>query len=311
MQAILGAGGTIGIFLAKELNEKNIALRLVSRNPKKVNEQDELMPTDLMDANAVKKAVENCEVAYLCAGLPYSLPVWQSMWPQIMQNCIDACASAGCKLVFFDNVYMYGKANGKELTEETPYQPCSEKGKVRAQIANQLIEATEKGKLQALIARAADFYGPQTPNGIFNMLVLQKLMDGKNAQWIMDATKKHTMTYTPDAAKCTAILGNDPSAYNQIWHVANDPNALDGEGFVQLAEELLGLPHKKIQVLGKTMMWLGGLFIKEVRESKEMTYQLTEEYLISSAKFEKAYGNIAKSYRQGLEQTIASMKAGK
>ena len=42
MQTILGSGGAIGISLAKELMNYTNQIRLVSRNPKKVNETDEL-----------------------------------------------------------------------------------------------------------------------------------------------------------------------------------------------------------------------------------------------------------------------------
>ena len=42
MQTILGANGTIGSLLADELIKYTDRIRLVSRNPKKVNETDEL-----------------------------------------------------------------------------------------------------------------------------------------------------------------------------------------------------------------------------------------------------------------------------
>lgn len=44
MQTILGAGGAIGIDLAKELLAYTDKIRLVSRNPVKVNAGDELFP---------------------------------------------------------------------------------------------------------------------------------------------------------------------------------------------------------------------------------------------------------------------------
>ena len=41
MQTILGAGGAIGTDLAKELTAFTKKIRLVSRNPQKVNDTDE------------------------------------------------------------------------------------------------------------------------------------------------------------------------------------------------------------------------------------------------------------------------------
>jgi hypothetical protein len=44
-----------------------------------------------------------------------------------MDNAIEACKRARAKLIFFENVYMYGKVSGP-MTEETPFNPCSKKG---------------------------------------------------------------------------------------------------------------------------------------------------------------------------------------
>src|SRR5688500_4473885 len=107
MQTILGAGGAVGIPLAKELKAYTDKIRLVSRNPKRVNADDELFPADLTDRDAVRQAVEGATVTYLTAGLPYSRKVWRRDWPLIMANVIDACIEHNSKLVFLDNVYMY------------------------------------------------------------------------------------------------------------------------------------------------------------------------------------------------------------
>ena len=58
MQAILGSGGAIGVELAKALKEYTSEIRLVSRNPKKVNHSDMLHPADLLDTAEVDRAVE-------------------------------------------------------------------------------------------------------------------------------------------------------------------------------------------------------------------------------------------------------------
>ncbi len=51
----MGADGTIGSVLAKELKNYTNQIRLVSRNPKKVNKTDELFPVDLSDASQFDK----------------------------------------------------------------------------------------------------------------------------------------------------------------------------------------------------------------------------------------------------------------
>ncbi|GEM_PF-1668331 len=108
MQTILGANGQIAEELAKELHRNfTKEIRLVSRNPKIINETDELFPANLLDAEAVNKAVENSEIAYLTVGLPMDSQMWEEQFPVMMRNVIDACQKHQCKLVFFDNTYFY------------------------------------------------------------------------------------------------------------------------------------------------------------------------------------------------------------
>jgi len=59
------------------------------------------------------------------------------------------------------------------MTEETPFNPCSKTGKVRAKIPTPHINEWKSGALTAIIARAADFYGSETPNGMPKVLVFK------------------------------------------------------------------------------------------------------------------------------------------
>ncbi len=129
MQTILGAGGTIATDLAKELTAYTRRIRLVSRNPKKINDTDELFPADLTSREAVFRAVEGSAVVYLTVGFDYNIEVWREKWPALMQNVIEACKEYGAKLVFFDNVYMYDRDKLFHMTEETPIKPSSKKEK--------------------------------------------------------------------------------------------------------------------------------------------------------------------------------------
>jgi len=187
MQTILGSGGIIANHLATSLPAYTDKIRLVSRNPKAVTGNEELVTADLTSAGQVMNAVKGSEVVYLTAGLQYNIKVWQEQWPTLMQNVINACKENGSRLVFFDNVYMYGKVVGP-MTEETPFNPCSRKGEVRAQIATMILDEVKRGELTALIARAADFYGPATANSFLNMMVFENLRKGKSAQLMISKT---------------------------------------------------------------------------------------------------------------------------
>jgi nucleoside-diphosphate-sugar epimerase len=306
MQTVLGSSGVIGSELAKSLTQYTDKIRLVSRNPKRVNSTDHLVIADLTNQNEVLRAVEGSDVVYLTAGLQYKINTWQDQWPLIMKNVIDACKTHKAKLVFFDNVYAYGLVKGW-MKEDTLVNPSSKKGEVRAQIAQIIMTEVEKGHLDAIIARAADFYGPNTPLSFATVTVFDNFKKGKKAQWFINADKKHSMTYTPDAGKATALLGNTTSAYNQIWHLPTDKNVLTGKEFIELAAKAFGV-EPKYMVLKKWMIQLVGMFVPVVKESIEMLYQNEHDYLFDSTKFEKAFNFTPTSYQDGISATVKSMK---
>jgi len=307
MQTILGSNGIIGTTVAKELPSYTDKIRLVSRNPKKLEGPYEMMPADITDPEQVRIAVKGSEVTYLTVGLQYDIKVWREQWPKIMDNVINACKESGSKLVFFDNVYLYGKVDGW-MTEETPVNPCSKKGEVRAKIATKIMEESKAGNIKALISRAADFYGPDSPLSFVNVMVFENFMKNKNPQWMIDADKKHSFSYTPDAGMATALLGNTDSAFNQIWHVPGDQDALTGRDFIAQAAEAFGKDPKKFTVLKEWMLRGIGLFVPVLKESVEMLYQSRYEYLFDSSKFHKTFNKPYIKYSEGIKTTAESMK---
>ncbi len=172
MQTILGSGGAIAIELAKELKKFTDKVRLVSRNPKKVNNDDEVFQANLLDKKLINDAVAGSDVVYLTAGLQYNIRVWQRDWPVIMQSVIDACVAHHAKLVFFDNVFMYSPEEIPHMTEESRVAPATKKGKVRAALIKMIFDAIHNKNLTALVARSADFYGKNVKTGFLNIGII-------------------------------------------------------------------------------------------------------------------------------------------
>ncbi|TAL65091.1 MAG: NAD-dependent epimerase/dehydratase family protein [Bacteroidetes bacterium] len=303
MQTILGANGTIGSVLAKELRSYTDKIRLVSRNPKKVNETDELFPTDLSEPGSVDKAIEGSQIVYLVVGFDYKIRVWEEKWPKLMRATIDACIRHNARLVFFDNVYMYDIKAIPHMTEDSAINPPSKKGAVRQQIAQMILDEVKAGKLLALIARSADFYGPHNEKSFITEVVYKNLKKGKSANWFIDADKKHSFTFTPDAAKATALLGNTSDAYNQVWHLPTDNNTLTGREFIDLfAKEMKA--KSKVSLMPLWSIRVLGLFIPVLKEMVEMMYQYDRDYFFDSSKFEKRFSFKPTTYPDGVKQTV-------
>lgn len=310
MQTILGSGGAIGIPLVKELKKHTGKIRLVSRNPKKVNETDELCPIDLNNISQIDKAIAGSDVVYVTIGFEYKLSVWEKKWPPFLKAVIDACKAHKAKLVFFDNVYMYDKSAIPGMTEASPLNAPSKKGMVRQQLHELIMNEVEKNALTALIAKSADFYGPDNNNSALNMMVVDNFLKGKKAQAFGDINKIHTYTYTPDAAKATALLGNTIDAYNQIWHVPTTKEKLTNLQWIQLIADELKV-EAKIQTVPVWMIKMLGLFIPIMREFPEMMYQYEQDYIFDSTKFEKRFNFEATTPKDGIRTLIESLKTQK
>ena len=307
VQTILGSGGGIGIPLASELKNYTDKIRLVSRNPKRVNDTDELFPDDINDLSKVDKAIEGSEIVYLTIGFEYNLKIWQKTWPPFLNEVINSCIRHNSKLVFFDNMYMYSRDSVPFMTEDSPIAPPCEKGKIRMQLREMILQEIEKNNLTALIARSADFYGPWNKNSAMTMMVADNLIKGKKAQVFGDPGRIHTYTYTPDAAKATALLGNTPDAYNQEWHVPTTKEKLTTFQWIELiAKELNTEP--KIQKVPEFMIKLLGIFIPIMKEFPEMLYQYEQDYVFDSSKFEKRFGISATPPEEGIKRLIESLK---
>ena len=301
MQTILGAGGAIGTELAKALIDYTKDIRLVSRNPKKVNDSDQLYPANILNFDELDKAIEGSEIVYLTIGFEYKLSVWKENWPKLMKNVIKLCQKHDCKLVFFDNIYMYDKNYLDGMTEETPINPSSEKGKIRTQVAQMLLDEVSKGKLTALIARSADFYGPSIKNtSMMTETVFNPFSKGKTANWIGDVNMLHTFTFTPDAGKATALLGNTEDAYQQVWHLPTAAHPLTGKQWIENIAKEMGV-KPKYQTATKFLVKILGWFMPIMKEVHEMYYQFDRNYVFNSDKFENRFNFKPTPYLEGIK----------
>ncbi|MBC7828949.1 MAG: NAD-dependent epimerase/dehydratase family protein [Chitinophagaceae bacterium] len=298
MHTILGAGGPVGSSLTKVLSEAGEELRLVSRRKIQTSAPTSWVEADLKDFEQVKKAVQGSATIYMTAGLQYNKKIWATEWPLIMKNLINATKSTGARLIFFDNVYMYGHVEGP-MTESTPYKPSSKKGEIRARIAEQLMSEAKAGNIKATIARAADFYGAESLNSFYDSMVLAKYAKKQKAMWLGNARTRHSFTYVPDTGKALYILAKDPQSDNQVWHLPTAPS-LTGIEFIQLAARIFNTRPTYMQV-NKFLLNTIGLFNNVIHEAAEMYYQYQYDYVFSSQKFEQAYDMKPTSYEEGIK----------
>jgi len=129
------------------------------------------------------------------------------------------------------------------------------------------------------------------------------MKSGKNPQWLYNANSKHSFIYIPDAGKATVEFALSPNAWNQTWNLPTDQNFYSVEEITRIINTYLQKDFK-LQVLPSWAISLLGLFIQPLREVKELSYQLQEDYCFASSKFEKVFGWKATPMEEGLKKCL-------
>jgi nucleoside-diphosphate-sugar epimerase len=305
MQTILGSGGDTGTQLANQLINYTKDIRLVSRNPKKVNESDKLMKADLSNPDLFDEAVKGSEVVYVTIGFEYKTKVWKEKWPKFMISLIESCKKHNSKIVFVDNIYMYDPDYLGNLTEETSIKPVSEKSRIRAEIFRMLMNAVERKEVTALVARGADFYGPDVQGSLLTQSVYNNLLKNKNPQWIGKLDVLHSFTNTKDIGKALALLGNTTDAYGQVWHLPTTEEKLTSRQWIELMMKAMN-KQKKVQTIPTSMLGIIGLFVPILKELKDVSYQLDRDYFFNSSKFNKKFNFSPTLPESGIRETVKS-----
>lgn len=304
MQTILGANGQIAEELVRELHRNYTTdIRLVSRNPKKINDKDQLFPANLMDTAATEKAVAGSEIAYLTVGLPMNSQMWTEQFPVMMKNVIEACKKHNCRLAYFDNTYMYAKTSDPQ-TEESLFVPVGQKSIVRAKTATMLLDEMNKKNIEAVICRAPEFYGPGKTQSITNTLIFDNIHQNKKLKVPIKDNTLRTLIWTPDASRAMALIGNSPDTYNQTWHLPCDDNRLTYKELINLASKIYKR-ELSYSVIKLWMFKLGKLFNKQVKELQELLPRYEYDNIFTSNKFKQRFPEFSvTTYKQGIEQIM-------
>ena len=300
---VLGTGA-IGRAVAEELVSRGESVRMINRSGR-MDEAPagvEVVASDLYDPARVREVTQGAKVVYQSAQPEYSR--WPEKFPALQRSILDGLSGSDAKLVLVENVYMYGDPYGKPMTEDTPYEAHTRKGRVRAEISKFAFEAHKKGKLRVTAARGGNFFGPWGLDSTMGGRAFYPLLEGKPAQLIGRIDLPHTHTYLQDFGKALVILGEREEADGQAWHVPNDQPRMTQAELVRLFAEEAGV-EPKMNSMGKFMMTIGGLFIPAAKETVEMMYEFEESFVIDSTKFEKTFGMNATPIHDAIRETVA------
>ncbi|ABL83115.1 NAD-dependent epimerase/dehydratase [Nocardioides sp. JS614] len=297
---VLGAAGATGSAIVRYLVSQGARVRAVSRSGRADIAGVESVAADLGTSDGARRACAGAAVVYHCAQPDYTK--WPELFPPMTAAVIDGAAAAEAKLVFADNLYMYGPPDGP-MSEQTPLRATGSKGRTRIAMADALLSAHAEGKLRCTIGRSSDYYGPGGLGSTAGETVMNPLVRGKRARWLGSLDQPHTLNYLDDMARALVTLGERDDADGEVWHLpAAEP--LTGREFLTQAFEAAGHPPR-IGVASRTTIRIAGLFSPLLRELDETLYQFERPFVSDASKFQATFGPFEPTpHADGIQRTV-------
>jgi nucleoside-diphosphate-sugar epimerase len=174
------------------------------------------------------------------------------------------------------------------MNEDTPMNPCSRKGEIRAREAERLFEAHRRGDARVIAGRASDFYGPGATLSHVGDQFWKPVIAGGRGRVLVDPHAIHTYHYVPDVAAGLAILGTaGDEACGKPWMLPCTP----AESMSDLAERFSRYLGRDIRltVLPRWFMKALGIVMPMMAEIGEMMYQWDEPFIIDDSRFRAAF----------------------
>jgi nucleoside-diphosphate-sugar epimerase len=253
------------------------------------------------DSTQVAHLCRDADVVFHCAQPHYH--EWPEKFPPITGGIMHGVEETEARLIFADNLYMYGPTGGEPLTEDLPYAAASDKGRTRAKMARELLQASTNGRVPVAIGRAADFFGPRVLGSAVGDIFFEPAMAGKTVNVLGDPDAPHTYTYIRDFAAALVTLSEHEEALGRAWHVPSAPT-VSTRRFANIASEVIGQPVK-LRAAGPWTVRLVGLFNQELREFGEIMYMFEEPFVVDHSDFAQAFGDSHTAHRAAIAETVA------
>jgi nucleoside-diphosphate-sugar epimerase len=293
--------GPVGRTLATRLVAAGKEVRIVSRRPIQLAGATHVGLDASETANAIE-ASKGAAVIYNCVNA--DITRWLELLPPLYESMLSAAVQHHAKYVVMDNLYMYGPVKGP-MVEDLPYRPNGPKSTLRGKLAEDILRSHAEGKVEAVLVRASDFFGPYVENALISRSTLLAMKAGKRFPTIGNLDAKHTFSYMPDVAAALEICGENPLAIGKVWHVPSLP-AISVRGFLKNFGNEFGVTPKPMNA-NRFMLNILGVFNPMMKSLKETLYQWESDYVMDSTQFQTTFGLQPTPMKLAVQETIRSL----
>lgn len=306
MKQVVFGTGPIGTALADLLAANGHKVTAVNRSGKAATGGSvELIAGDASDPLFSASVAEGADVVYQVLNPPYNK--WPTLFPPLQRSLLAAARANEAKLVSLENMYGYGPISGATLTEDLPLKAKGSKGRVRADMAKELLTAHTTGDARTSIGRASDYFGPGGLVSHMGERVFRPALEGKKARVMGDPDQPHTFSYIPDIAAGLATLGQSEVADGKAWHLPNAPTITTRQ-FIDQVYAAAGT-EGEVSAMPRMMVNLIGLFNANVREIKEVLFEFEERFVVNSSAFESTFQQTATPLDEAIPATVEWFRA--
>ncbi len=311
LHVIVGAGA-VGTAVARQLVATGARVRLVTRSGSGPEHPAiERVAADASDAVRLTELSQGAVAIYNCANPPYHR--WVQDWPPIANALLVAAERTGAVLATCSNLYGYHPDDaervsraGTGLTEDLPLTAPSTKGRVRARMWTDALDAHQAGRVRVTEVRASDYLGA-TSASMLGDLVVPRLLAGKSARVLGDPDVPHAFTYVGDVARMLIVAASDERAWGRAWHVPTHP-ARPVRQVIEEMAEVASVPTVPVRRLPAWIQRSLALVMPVMREMPEVMYQHTRPWLLNSSAAQTTFGLAPTPWRDILAAHLAQYR---
>lgn len=299
LHIVIGAG-SLGTTVAAALVAQGERVRVVRRAATSPVQGVEVVAGDIRDAEFAAAALSGASTVYQCAQPRYHR--WAQEFPSLQKAIMDATAAAGARIVIADNLYGFGDPAGAVISDRSPREPHTVKGRVRKQMADDALADT---RVEVTLSRPGDYIGPRY--SVFDSTVVRPALSGKPMQFIGAMDAPHSFSYVPDSAAAMVALGASEKSWGRGW-ITPVLEPVTQQRLAELVWAAAGRSGQpRTSLMSKRTAGLLGLVIPELREVRELWYEFEKPFVADASEFERTFGLTATPIERAIELTVAAL----